>query len=182
MRNRFIQTFIATLYLSIFSSFLHAQGNIDEVKSKLKQIDEQWANDLKSGNYQAVLDYYADDAILLPPNAKIARGKDAIKAHYDAENKNIDRFTNVEFNSVDVLGENNLFVEVGTYKMTIEMKNMSKPVDDEGKYVTVWKMMPDGSLKIAVDTDNTDMSMKDMQNAMKEGQSTDEMTGGREKK
>jgi ketosteroid isomerase-like protein len=182
MRKVLVQLFIAAFCLLAFSS-LYAQGNLDQVKSKIKQINEQWANDMKNGNNQAVLDYYADDAIILPPNAKMSSGKDAIKTYYDNENKNIDKFTNVEFNTSDVIGENNLFVEVGTYKMTIQLKNSANPVDDQGKYVTVWKMMPDGSLKVAVDTYNTDMSMKEMQNAMRnEGSTDNEATGGREKK
>lgn len=183
MKNKFIQLFMAVLYLSVFSSFLYAQqGNIDQVKSKIKQINEQWANYDKTGNYQAIWDFYADDAIVMPPNTKLLQGKDAIKSYYEKENKNVDRFTNVEYNTLDVMGENNIFVETGTYKMTIQMKNMANPVDDNGKYVTVWKLMPDGSLKVTVDIFNSDMSMKDMQNAMKEGNTDDEMTGGREKK
>ncbi|MGE5679462.1 MAG: hypothetical protein ACM34K_01145, partial [Bacillota bacterium] len=85
--------------------------------------------------------------------------------------------------TTDVLGQNDMFVEIGTYKMTMQMKNSSKPVEDEGKYVTVWRMMPDGSLKVVVDAFNTDMSMKEVQNAMnQQGKTDNEMTGGKEKK
>ncbi|MCU7490987.1 MAG: YybH family protein [Bacteroidota bacterium] len=182
MRKGLVRLIIAAFCFTALSS-LYGQGKIDQVKSKLKQINEQWANYDKTGNFQAIWDFYADSAVVLPPNAKMLRGKDAIKAFYEGENKNIDRFTNVEYNTVDVLGENNLFMEIGTYKNTIRMKNMSNPVDDEGKYVTVWKMMPDGSLKVVADIFNTDKSLKEVQSArMNEKDKDDEMTGGREKK
>ncbi|MGE5352623.1 MAG: YybH family protein [Acidobacteriota bacterium] len=175
--------FFVFMLILCLPSFLYGQGNIDQVKSKIKQMNEQWANYDKTGNYQAVLDFYADDAIVMPPNAKMLRGKDALKSHLEERIKDVERFINEEFNTQDVMGENNLFVEIGTYKQTIQKKNLSNPVNDEGKYVTVWKMMPDGNLKIMVDISNTDTSRKEVQSAeANEKTKDDEVTGGREKK
>lgn len=182
MRKGMVFLIFAALILPALTS-ANAQGNIDQVKNKLRQINEQWASYDKSGNFDAIWDFYTDSAVVLPPNAKMLRGKDAIKAFYEAENKNIDRFTNVEYNTVEVFGENNLFVEIGTYKNTVQMKNMTNPIDDAGKYVTVWKMMPDGSLKVVSDIFNTDKSLKEVQSASAdEKNKDDEVTGGREKK
>lgn len=176
---------IIYLFMSFLcsSSFLYGQGNIDQVKSKIKQMNEQWANYNKTGNYQALLDFFVDSAFVMPANHKMFRGKDAFKQYFEERQKNIERFINQEFNTVDVFGENNLFVEIGTSKSTIQMKNMSNPVQDEGKYVTVWKMMPDGSLKIVADIGNSNKSLKEVQSAgMNEENKEDEVTGGKEKK
>lgn len=182
MRKGFIQFIFAAFCLSAITS-LYAQGNLDQVKSKIKQMNDQWANYDKTGNYQAILDFYADDAVILPQHAKMVRGKDAFKSFFEGRNKDIERYTDEVFNTVDVLGENNLFIEIGTYKSTMQMKNVSNPVNDEGKYVTVWKLMPDGSLKVIVDIANSDLSLKDIQSArMDEKNKDDEVTGGREKK
>lgn len=183
MRNRVTIIILYVFCLSIIPSFIYAQGNLDQAKSKIKEINGKWENYLKDGNQQALLDLYADDAYLLAPNSKTIKGKDAIKEHYSTESSDVQKFTDVKFSTTDVLGQNDMFVEIGTYKMTMQMKNSSKPVEDEGKYVTVWRMMPDGSLKVVVDAFNTDMSMKEVQNAMnQQGKTDNEMTGGKEKK
>ncbi|MDP4176496.1 MAG: DUF4440 domain-containing protein [Bacteroidota bacterium] len=189
MRTKLTIAFAFVLYLFSFSCYIYAQDDslhnmtTDQAKEKIKQINQKWADYMISGNYQAVADFYADEAVVLPNNSKIIRGKDAIKKHLEDENKDTQKFTTVDFKTVDVLGSNNLFVEIGTYKIGLQKKTMNKPVLDEGKYVTVYKLMPDGSLKVVVDTDNTDMSVKDLQNAAMQNMKTDnEMTGGKKKK
>ena len=37
------------------------------------------------------------------------------------------------------------------------MPNMDKPMDDHGKYVTIWEKQKDWSLKIKVETWNSDV-------------------------
>ena len=41
----------------------------------------------------------------------------------------------------------NLIHEIGTYKINASMPGMDKPMDDHGKYLTVWEKQKDGSLK-----------------------------------
>lgn len=188
MKRSFIPVFILVLSLFQISSMLFAQDSntsisIDQAKEKIKQMNDKWSSYMKSGNINGVLDFYAEDAVILPPNSKMARGKDAIKKHMEDEMKQLDKYSSVDFKTVDVVGGNGLFVETGTYKISMQMKGSGKPMEDQGKYVTAWKVQPDGSLKVIIDTNNSDMSMKEMQNAMKENNKDDnEMTGGKEKK
>ncbi|MGE5497588.1 MAG: YybH family protein [Syntrophothermus sp.] len=188
MRTKLSMVVIFVYSLLSFSCLLIAQGrnnNIttEQAKEKIQQINEKWAGYLKNGNYQGVADFYANDAVVLPNNSKLIRGKDAIKKHLEDENKDTQKFTTVDFKTVNVIGSNDLFVEIGQYKIALQKRNMNKPVLDEGKYVTVYKLMPDGTLKVIVDTDNTDMSMKDMQNAAMQNIKTDnDMTGGKKNK
>jgi len=42
------------------------------------------------------------------------------------------------------------------------MPNMDKPMDDYGKYLTVWEKQKDGSLKIKIETWNSDVDPMSM--------------------
>ncbi|MGE5679279.1 MAG: YybH family protein, partial [Bacillota bacterium] len=106
MRNRVTIIILYVFCLSIIPSFIYAQGNLDQAKSKIKEINGKWENYLKDGNQQALLDLYADDAYLLAPNSKTIKGKDAIKEHYSTESSDVQKFTDVKFSTTDVLGQN----------------------------------------------------------------------------
>jgi ketosteroid isomerase-like protein len=43
------------------------------------------------------------------------------------------------------------------------MPGMDKPMDDHGKYLTIWEKQKDGSLKVKVETWNSDVQPMNMQ-------------------
>ena len=55
-----------------------------------------------------------------------------------------------------------MITEIGTYKMNRSMPGMDKPMDDHGKYLTIWEKQKDGSLKIKVETWNSDVDPMSM--------------------
>ncbi|MDZ7740833.1 MAG: hypothetical protein U5Q03_03560 [Bacteroidota bacterium] len=67
---------------------------------------------------------------------------------------------NKSFNTetLEVFAGGNLIVEIGKYDLTLEMPMMLQPIKDHGKYLTVWEMQKDGSLKIKIETWNTDVN------------------------
>ena len=46
------------------------------------------------------------------------------------------------------------------------MPNMDKPMEDHGKYLTIWEKQKDGSLKVKVETWNSDVDPMSMMNQM----------------
>lgn len=169
---------IALLFL--FSAFLFTglyAGDKEEVKRKIKEANQKMLEDMKSGNYQACLDMYTEDAINMPSYAKMNRGKDAIKEHFDKEKEMGAKILDAKFETVEVFGENDMFVEIGTYDFTMEIPNMDEPMNDVGKYITVWRQMPDGSLKIQSDIWNTDINY--FENQMVDKPADSEITGGK---
>ena len=49
-------------------------------ESAVKDQDEQWAKTAGANDLDGTVAYYTDDASILPPNAPIATGKQAIRA------------------------------------------------------------------------------------------------------
>jgi ketosteroid isomerase-like protein len=67
------------------------------------------------------------------------------------------KFTSYEPTILKILVNGNMITEIGTYKITMTMPGMDKPMDDHGKYLTIWEKQNDGSLKIKVETWNSDV-------------------------
>jgi ketosteroid isomerase-like protein len=59
--------------------------------------------------------------------------------------------------TLKVIPNGNLITEIGKYKMSMSMPGMDKPMDDQGKYLTVWEKQKDGNLKIKIEIWNSDV-------------------------
>lgn len=149
-----------------YSSNVYSQSNA-EYKTKIESINKQMAKDMIAGNNEKNLSLYTDDAVSMPSYGPLQDGIAAIrKANADMAKSGM-KFNSFETTILKVLPGGNLITEIGTYKMNMSMQGMDKPMDDHGKYVTVWEKQKDGSLKVKVEIWNSDVDptqmMKDMQ-------------------
>jgi ketosteroid isomerase-like protein len=154
MKTLLIRSVAAFMMVTVLSLSAASQSN-DELREKIVKINQQMAKAMMEGNGQATLSFYTKDAISLPNYGEMVKGIDAIKKSND-EMASSGKVNSVEFNTVMVNTYGNMVSEIGTYKMNITMAGMANPVEDNGKYLTLWEKQPDGSLKIKVETWNTD--------------------------
>ena len=54
-----------------------------------------------------------------------------------------------------------LAYEIGTYEVSLPLPGMKMPMADNCKYLTIWEMGKDGSLKIKIEIWNTDVNPAD---------------------
>ena len=128
-----------------------------DVASLRKQIDallEKGERDMLANTMDTTLAQYADDAVSLPNNGPMLKGKAAIKEYYAKMMTTGIRFTQVDFVTHDVQVGGKYVYEVGTYSMTMQIPAMGE-MTDAGKYLTVYEIDADGKLKIKVETWNT---------------------------
>ena len=124
-------------------------GLRDEVETLNSEFSKAGSNQDLDG----VMELYAPDAWLLPPNATLIQGKDGIRAFFQAM---LDAgVRGVDLESITVEGTNELAVDIGRYRLTIDPSG-GDTVTDEGKYIVVLKRQSDGKLRIAYDTFNSD--------------------------
>jgi len=84
---------------------------------------------------------YTENAVLLPPNSEIIRGRQGIKEFWDASIQM--GVKDCVLTTVELSGSGDIVNEMGKYALKIQPKGQ-EPVEDKGKYVVVWKLTADG--------------------------------------
>lgn len=121
----------------------------------IRDLDAQWSRTAGAHDLDGTVSYYSDDAFLLPPNAPMASGKQAIRASW-ASLLGPDVSVSWQISRIEVARAGDLAYLVGTY--TANMKDSKgKPISDRGKLIEVWKKQADGKWKAVADTYNSDL-------------------------
>jgi ketosteroid isomerase-like protein len=124
-------------------------------KDEIEAANEAYGKAVANQDIAAVVALYSQDAILLPPDAPVAQGSDAIRAvlqgYMDAGAQSLA----LETTALDDQGD--LVVDVGRYTLGMQPPG-ADPITDVGKYLQVYKRQSDGSFRIAYDCFNSDGS------------------------
>jgi ketosteroid isomerase-like protein len=103
-----------------------------------------------------VLAYYAEDAVEMPPNEAMIKGKEAIHQWITNMSQGPMKTKSMTFTPTDVQAAGNVAYEIGTYAWVGSMGEGTPDIPDNGKYIAVWKMGTDGAWKVAAEIWNTD--------------------------
>jgi uncharacterized protein (TIGR02246 family) len=121
----------------------------------LRDLDAQWAKTTATNDVDAIVAYYSDDASLLPPDAPIVTGKQAIRAAWAAM---LAPGVSLSWTAdkVEAARSSDLAYMTGNYTMSTKQSLSKAPVTEQGKYVEVWKKQADGKWKVVADIFNSD--------------------------
>jgi ketosteroid isomerase-like protein len=154
----------AMLFGILFMASVAYSQSSSEYKTKIEAINREMAKNMIAGNSEKLLSLYTADAISLPSYEPIHEGLAAIKKASDDMLKTGMKFNSFEPVTLKVFVNGNMITEIGTYKMNMTMPGMDKPMDDHGKYLTIWEKQKDGTLKIKIETWNSDIDPMSMMN------------------
>jgi len=149
------------LVLLFTTSTIYSQTS-SEYKTKIEALNKDMGKNMIAGNNEKNLALYTEDAISLPSYEPLQDGIAAIRKASDDMAKSGWKCVAFETTTLKVIPNGNLITEIGTYKMSGSMPNMDKPIDDHGKYLTVWEKQKDGALKIKIETWNSDVDPMSM--------------------
>lgn len=130
----------------------------DGDESTLREWDAQWSKAASGKDVDKTVSYYADDALVLPPNAPAMTSKDAIRKAWE------EMLTAPSFSGgwkatkVEVAKSG----EVGYVSGTWEFKwndAKGKPVTDRGNFVEVVKKQANGQWKCVTDIWNSELPL-----------------------
>jgi uncharacterized protein (TIGR02246 family) len=119
-----------------------------DIKKKLEEEVAAWSKAYNQSDAAGCTAMYAEDAMMLPPNQTMARGKQAVK---EFNQRMLDQVGGNISNRIIEFGvAGDLAYQVGTYAIT----DTKKP--DEGKFVNIFRQQKDGSWKLQVAIFNSD--------------------------
>lgn len=123
----------------------------------IRELDQKWLAAAQARDATASAGFYATDGALLPADAPIAQGTQAIIAAWQG----IFGMKNAKLTfaptQVTVASAGDVAYEIGTYEFSFD--GDKGPVKDVGKYVVVWKKIG-GDWKVTADIFNSDGATK----------------------
>jgi uncharacterized protein (TIGR02246 family) len=125
-------------------------------ESAVRDADTQWAKTAGANDLDGTVSYYTDDASLLPPNAPIATGKQAIRAVWASSLLSPDATVSWQVTKAEVAHSGELAYVIGVYQITPKNPR-GKSLEDRGKLLEVWKKQADGKWKTVADIFNSDL-------------------------
>jgi ketosteroid isomerase-like protein len=110
---------------------------------------EAWETAFNARDIDALLALYETDARLLPPNAEMSNGHDALRAVFGAM---IDAGLTAELTSVEAMVSGEIGYNVGKYTLM-----SGDTQEDAGKYMEIWHRGDDGQWRYTNDMYSSDM-------------------------
>lgn len=153
--NKLIVFLLTFLFVT---SLVNAQDNA-ELKEKIQSMNNRLAEMMLAGDEDAMWEYYVDDVISMPSYQPMMKGmEECKKASQEMMESGMEM---IDFKSTvtDIIQSGDLVVDIGTYEITMKIPAMGdQPWNDHGKYMTLWEKQNDGSIKVKVETWNTDVN------------------------
>lgn len=111
----------------------------------VEQTAIQFMQAINRGDAAAAAGFYADDAVIMPPDIDLIQGANGIKNFWAKVITVGGKFDTLTTAKVNV--NNGTVDEVGRYFLTINRPGQD-PMQEKGKFVFVWKRQPDDTWKI----------------------------------
>lgn len=122
----------------------------------VQKADADWSAAAQSKQADVWLAFYADDAVVLPPNEAMATSKDEIRKSITDLLALPGLSVSWQTTKAEAARSGDLAYTYGTYELT---SNDAKgnATTDHGKYSEVWRKQADGSWKCIVDMWSSDL-------------------------
>jgi uncharacterized protein (TIGR02246 family) len=133
-----------------------AANNDAAVKSAIERATTTFTTAINAGKYADAAAIYAEDAIVLPPESDVIKGRAAIQEFFGGWAAY--KPTDFKLATVDVEIHDDIAIERGTYSMKITPPGATAPLEDNGKFMVVWKRQSDGSWQVYRDMYNTNIA------------------------
>jgi len=123
-------------------------------EQQIRDLEQQWAQAAAERNLDAIVDLFAPDGRIMPPNAEAAMGHDSVREAWGA----ILQLPELDFSfaptSVTVAESGDLAYVIGTYQLMFGSED--ERVQDSGKYLDIWEKV-DGEWKVMVEMYNSNL-------------------------
>jgi ketosteroid isomerase-like protein len=134
-------------------------GQVDNgaAVAALQAADEQWSAAAGKHYVAGTVAFYADDAVMLPPNAPTIADRNSIRQAWVDMLGPSTISISWKATKTEVAKSGELGYLYGTYQDAAQDPKGGPPIRDSGKIVEVWKKQADGNWKCIVDAYSSDL-------------------------
>lgn len=158
MKRLLVVPFLALLVAAAASAQLAAKKPAAAAAaaepSALAQLQKEWAAAANAKDSAKIASLYAEDAVLMPPNASVVNGRAAIQAFWKGMLDQGARDISLATIAGAVSGD--MGYEAGTYRVTMGAAG-GAPAPDNGKYLLTVQRGKDGKWLKRHDIFNSDL-------------------------
>jgi len=123
-----------------------------EDMAAIRRVSEEFARLMVAGDFNAIAQLYAEDAVLMPPHHPAVRGRKGIR-EWMTGLPPVSRFK-LDIEQIEARAD--LAYVRGAFLMVLQPEGAPGPVEEVGKSVEIRKRQPDGSWPMIVDIFNSD--------------------------
>ena len=121
----------------------------------IKRSSADWDDAWNAGDIDALLALYTNDAVVMGPNEPAVTGREAMRARFRSYFDIYDDKTKSSLEDVRVSGD--LAVVRGGYTDVSSPRTGGTPVDEKGKWISVYQRQPDESWRILWEMTSSDL-------------------------
>ena len=152
MRKSLIRISMAVVFCACaiaFASLALSAGIPDNAKA-LAALDDAWSKAANAGDVSGVISYYANDAVIYPPNSPMVSDAAGIKKTW--ETMLADPKAKLSWTTTNAGVDRNMGFTSGSYQVA----GADRAIIEKGKYLCVWQKGKDGKWKAVHDMWNPD--------------------------
>ena len=150
---------IAIILINLFIISCESKSTFDINKARI-HIDKQnkkYMEFYNNGDASGVAELHANDALVMPPNIDMVKGKMSIeKAISDEISAGA---TDLVFTSLNMYGNKEFVTEVGRYSLNVKNKG-EIVMSDSGKYIVLWTQVLKNNWLMKAEIWNSDLPIK----------------------
>lgn len=127
-------------------------------EAAIMQADAAWSEAAGKKDLDAIMSAVADDTVTLGPNAPTVVGKETTRTGWESMLALPGFSLSWKATKAVAARSGDLGYSYGTYELSMTGPD-GNPVNDNGKYLTIWAKQADGTWQVAADIYNTDMPL-----------------------
>ena len=148
---------IIFINLLIISCESKSTFDIDKARIHIDKKNKKYMEFYNNGDASGVADLHMDDALVMPPNINMVKGKESIKKAISDEISA--GSTDLVFTTLDMYGNEEYVTEVGRFLLNVKDEG-EIVMTDSGKYIVLWEQVSKNNWLMKADIWNSDLPIK----------------------
>ena len=157
--SKIIINIFSIIFINLFFISCGSKSTFDINKARVN-IDKQnkkYMEFYNNGDASGVAELHSDDALVMPPNIDMVKGKISIKKVIsDGISAGA---TDLAFTTINMYGNEEFVTEVGRYSLNVKNEGEIL-ISDSGKYIVLWEQVSKNNWLMKADIWNSDLPIK----------------------